>query len=137
MCIKNKPRVHCPQKRWMISLLIMKCRKHSYYGMKSFIPFIRWNEKFHFIINNEITVNSGTVLGGVPNRVKKKLSLLRHYKTGFWKKYFRPLLGAFPQANIDFYVEMVRCQGYSHSKLFFKNQKSTHPITQPPNLTLL
>jgi hypothetical protein len=40
------------QKQWLIPLLIMKCRRHSSYGMKLFIPLDEW--LLHFIINNEI-----------------------------------------------------------------------------------
>jgi hypothetical protein len=40
------------QKRWLISLLIMKCRRRSSYRMKLFIPLDEC--MLQFIINNEI-----------------------------------------------------------------------------------
>jgi hypothetical protein len=62
------------QKRWMISLLIMKCRKHSSYRMKLFIPL---DECFFFSL---LTMKSSIVFGTVhlieksPSRISKKYS---------------------------------------------------------------
>jgi hypothetical protein len=68
------------QKRLMISLLIMKCNKHSSNGMKSFIPLDEC--LLHFIINNEISHRFWDSAAGCTYKRSNKTSKTTNYEAG-------------------------------------------------------